>query len=56
MENKKMYALFKSENGRKTLIKSSFDQWELEVLRVKLLNNNKENYNDVYYWVQVAPH
>lgn len=54
MENKKMYALFKSENGRKTLIKTSFDQWELESLRVKLLN--KENCNDVCYWVQVAPH
>lgn len=54
MENKKMYALFKSENGRKTLIKSSFDQWELETLRVKLIN--KESHNDVYYWVQVAPH
>lgn len=54
MENKKMYALFKSENGRKTLIKASFEQWELEALRVKLLN--KKNYNDVCYWVQVAPH
>ncbi len=54
MEGKTMYALFKLKNGRKTMIKASFDQRELEALRVKLFM--QESYNDVFFWVQVAPH